>query len=207
MLKLPTQLYPFYNKTDEEFVIPNIAVGKVHLNKCNHHIPVFSCFFSHACFLPSKKWTLVEYPVKNKDTAEKLRVFIDPATLHVFGNSIVSFWSDNTVEGVNICEARLQCPIEAEQEPFTPQKEPQEQWCKNPSHWKSVGLRYKEFYDILRQYEFKPPEVPDTEPTKNISTESPKITSMESPKAISTESQNQLCDALDLLSIQYEGST
>lgn len=163
MLQLPKSLYPFHDPKKDSFIVPNIAVGKVKLKNERELIPVFSCFFSHVCFLPSNKWKLIEYTksVGDGETKSKIcHVFIDPASLFVFRDSTVSFFSDSSKE-VNIVHACLEyTPMDQDivtNDPCTPEKPPEKPWSAHPAHWKAMGERYKQFYDILRNYKFEKP--------------------------------------------------
>jgi|TARA_B110000914_G_scaffold224674_1_gene243093 hypothetical protein len=158
MFTLPKSLYPFYNKSDKTFTLPNVAVGRVKLkskpkgtklkSEPSTIIPVFSAFFSHASFLKTDSWKLIAYPVKDD---KPMHVFVDPATLYVIGRSVLNFYSDPSL-GSDIALAVLSSPPPTHtSDSFSPRKPPSIEQLQL-SHWNGVGQRYQEFYTVLKNY-------------------------------------------------------
>jgi len=158
MFTLPKSLYPFYNKSDKTFTLPNVAVGRVKLKskpkgtklkaEPSTIIPVFSAFFSHASFLKTDSWKLIAYPVKDD---KPMHVFVDPATLYVIGRSVLNFYSDPSL-GSDIALAVLSSPPPTHTpNSFSPRKPPSIEQLQL-SHWNGVGQRYQEFYTVLKNY-------------------------------------------------------
>ena len=143
--KLPKSLYPVHNKDGDFFTVPNVATGSIQL-KDSEPISVFSAFFSHATFLQPKQWQLIKHPVKDEDGKTTTKhVFIDPATLFVLGKSVMAFYTDVEVYSGAIAGIHLYAPDEPEKEEPTAAKP----WTAHPKHWRGVGKRYKEVYELL----------------------------------------------------------
>ena len=143
--KLPKSLYPVHQKDGDFFNVPNVATGSIQL-KDSDPIPVFSAFFSHATFLPPKQWQLIKHPVKGEDGKTTTKhVFVDPATLYVLGKSVIAFYTDDEVYSGAVAGLHLYAPDEPEHEEISAVKP----WTAHPKHWRGVGGRYKEVYELL----------------------------------------------------------
>ena len=72
-------------------------------------------------------------------------MFVDPATLYVIGKSVLAFFTDDEVYSGQIAGIHLYAPDEVEKEELTVAKP----WTAHPKHWRGVGGRYKEVYELL----------------------------------------------------------
>ena len=144
--KLPVSLYPIHDKEGDFFVVPNVATGCIELKDSVETIPVFSAFFSHATFLQPKQWQLIKHPIKGEDGKTTTKhVFVDPATLYVLGKSVLAFFTDDEIFSGQIAGLHLYAPDEVEHEEISAVKP----WTAHPKHWRGVGGRYKEVYELL----------------------------------------------------------